>query len=96
MSNIITVKEARELSKYHPKLEGTLEELLENIEKFIKEECNRRELGLWYEVDSFKYDYAITKKAIKILKRKGYKVKKIVDSYKPNRPKKITLKILWW
>lgn len=94
---MITVKKARELSLCHPKHNGTLNELLENIEEYIKKECNVREVGLYYTVDSFKYSYATTKKAIKILKKNGFKITKMIDNPdKPNFPKKVTLKILWW
>lgn len=94
---MLTAKEARELSLCHPKLDGTLDELLKDIELYIKEECNFRKTRLYYTVDGFKYSYATTKKAVKVLKRGGFKVRKTIDNpNKPNFPKKVTLKILWW
>jgi len=93
---MITVKEARELSMVHAKLDGTLDELLEDIEKYIKKECDSREKGLYYGVNTLKYDCRIIKQAKKILKKKGYKITEIIDSEQPNRPISITFKILWW
>lgn len=94
---MINAKEARELSSCHPKEDGTLDELLEDIEVYIKKQCNCREIKLYYGVNSFKYSYATTKKAIKVLKKSGFKVRKTIDNpEEPNQPKKVSLKILWW
>ena len=94
---MIKAKEARELSLCRPLSDGTLDELLKDIEIYIEKECNVKEIGLYYGVDGFKYNYATVKKAIKVLKRSGFKVLKIIDNPdKPNFPKRITLKILWW
>lgn len=67
---MLTAKEARELSLCHPKLDGTLDELLKDIELYIKEECNFRKTRLYYTVDGFKYSYATTKKSSKSFKKR--------------------------
>jgi len=93
---MLTAKEARKLSKY--KCENlSVNILIDNINKYIKSACDEKRIEMSYIVDETKYSFKTTKKAIKILKRKGYRVKaKRISSQTPNYPNHMELTIRWW
>ena len=94
---MITSKEAKELSSY--KCENkSVDELLENIEHYIKLSAQQLRTHILYSVDFSLYTPKTIKAVIKTLKKNGYKIKIWKTKYteEKNEPISFCIEIKWW
>lgn len=95
---LLNAEEARELSSY--KCENlSVDDLIDDIDKYIKITCSEKKIEMYYIADKTKYTLKTVKKAIKILKHNGYNAKickNTTNKNNPNYPSHIELFIRWW